>query len=332
MSAAGRITSGSRPEVSTATCRLRPLSFFAASQPRGPPFPSSSRSGCRSRPRSGSARGPPARACTRTPSARAGSSGVAADGAAGSRFARGRTGRPAAAACRSGAAAAGLGRRDQGASRPYCPSPSPCPAPKSPTKARFSAVHRACLQKGLLPSLNRRHRHYAPSSLSTPPASHTASEPLGACRSVIDLGRPVHPFWDRLVRRGVVLPYRAADRRVLLGGRVRAALACRANLPTIRLPSPNSGRRTIRDYHTNPRPEGRRTGRRSAGHNKDRAHSNKGRPASSSSDRHGHNRHNTDRSVRGCGTAHIARVGLRRVTRRGERLGCNGDGRGGLDR
>src|SRR4051812_32258955 len=91
MSAAWTMTPSSRPEVSTATCRLRPLTFFAASQPRGPPFPSSSRSGCRSRLRSGSAHGPPARAasprddggspptrlrsrtraCTRTPSARA---------------------------------------------------------------------------------------------------------------------------------------------------------------------------------------------------------------------------------------------------------------------
>src|SRR3954468_21079788 len=38
MSAACTITPSSRPEVSTATCRLRPLTFFAASQPRGPLF------------------------------------------------------------------------------------------------------------------------------------------------------------------------------------------------------------------------------------------------------------------------------------------------------
>src|SRR3954453_139655 len=149
MSAACTITPSSKPEVSTATCRLRPLTFFAASQPRGPPFLSSSRSGCRSRPRSGSAHGPPARAassqddggspptrlhsrtraCTRTPFARAGRTGVAAGGATDSRFARGRRGRPAAAACRScaadrrawrggvgggGGGTAGLGGRDQG--------------------------------------------------------------------------------------------------------------------------------------------------------------------------------------------------------------------------
>src|SRR5215213_2788820 len=38
MSAAWTITPSSRPQVSTATCRLRPLTFLAASQPRGPPF------------------------------------------------------------------------------------------------------------------------------------------------------------------------------------------------------------------------------------------------------------------------------------------------------
>jgi hypothetical protein len=44
------------------------------------------------------------------------------------------------------------------------------------TKARFSAVHMACLQEGLLPSLNRRHGHYASSSVSTARASQTASQ------------------------------------------------------------------------------------------------------------------------------------------------------------
>ena len=38
MSVAWTITPSSRPEVSTAICRLRPLTFFAASQPRGPPY------------------------------------------------------------------------------------------------------------------------------------------------------------------------------------------------------------------------------------------------------------------------------------------------------
>src|SRR5215213_2400448 len=69
----------------------------------------------------------------------------------------------------------GLAGGIRGASRAYCSSLSACPAPKSPTKARFSAVHMACLQEGLLPSLNRRHGHYASSSVSTARASQTAS-------------------------------------------------------------------------------------------------------------------------------------------------------------
>src|SRR4051812_5276731 len=39
-----------------------------------------------------------------------------------------------------------------GASRAYCSSLRACPAPKSPTSARLSAVHLACLREGLLPS------------------------------------------------------------------------------------------------------------------------------------------------------------------------------------
>jgi hypothetical protein len=39
-----------------------------------------------------------------------------------------------------------------GASRAYRSSLRACPAPKSPTSARVSAVHMACLQEGLLPS------------------------------------------------------------------------------------------------------------------------------------------------------------------------------------
>src|SRR3954447_23896941 len=70
----------------------------------------------------------------------------------------------------------GLAGGIRGASRAYCSSLSACPAPKSPTKARFSAVHMACLQEGLLPSLNRRHGHYASSSLVTARASQTASQ------------------------------------------------------------------------------------------------------------------------------------------------------------
>src|SRR3954451_22535711 len=39
-----------------------------------------------------------------------------------------------------------------GASRAYCSSLRACPAPTSPTSARLSAVHMACLREGLLPS------------------------------------------------------------------------------------------------------------------------------------------------------------------------------------
>jgi hypothetical protein len=46
----------------------------------------------------------------------------------------------------------GLAGGISGASRAYCSSLRACPAPKSPTSARLSAVHMACLQEGLLPS------------------------------------------------------------------------------------------------------------------------------------------------------------------------------------
>ena len=131
-SAAGTRTPSSRPQVPSATCCLRLVTFFAASQPRDPPFASSSRSridrghararltaraGAASPPDEGGS--PPTRrrsrtcGCTRTPSARAERPGVATCGATDSRFARGRPGRPTAAACRS-CAAAGPGGRDQG--------------------------------------------------------------------------------------------------------------------------------------------------------------------------------------------------------------------------
>src|SRR4051794_15752765 len=46
----------------------------------------------------------------------------------------------------------GLAGGIRGARRAYCSSLRACPAPKSPTSARLSAVHMACLQEGLLPS------------------------------------------------------------------------------------------------------------------------------------------------------------------------------------
>src|SRR3954464_15683063 len=45
----------------------------------------------------------------------------------------------------------GLAGGISGASRAYCSSLKACPAPKSPTSARLSIVHMACLQEGLFP-------------------------------------------------------------------------------------------------------------------------------------------------------------------------------------
>jgi hypothetical protein len=45
----------------------------------------------------------------------------------------------------------GLAGGISGASRAYCSSLKACPAPKSPTRARLSVVHMACLQEGLSP-------------------------------------------------------------------------------------------------------------------------------------------------------------------------------------
>jgi hypothetical protein len=46
----------------------------------------------------------------------------------------------------------GLAGGIRGASSAYCSSLRACPAPKSPTHARLSAVHMAGLQEGLSPS------------------------------------------------------------------------------------------------------------------------------------------------------------------------------------
>src|SRR3954453_18545544 len=77
----------------------------------------------------------------------------------------------------------GLAGGIRGASTAYCSSLSACPAPKSPTKTRLSAVHIACLQEGLLLSLNRRPGHYASSSLSTARAFQTASKQARGARA-----------------------------------------------------------------------------------------------------------------------------------------------------
>src|SRR3954467_7592607 len=72
----------------------------------------------------------------------------------------------------------GLAAGIRGASTAYCSSLSACPAPKSPTKTRLSAVHMTCLQEGLLPSLNGWHDHSISSSVSTARASQTGSEDI----------------------------------------------------------------------------------------------------------------------------------------------------------
>ena len=73
----------------------------------------------------------------------------------------------------------GLAGGISGTRRAYCSSLRACPAPKSPTKARLSAVHIACLQEGLLPS-------------------RTARRPARAARSPERrrlLKRPLRPKW-----------------------------------------------------------------------------------------------------------------------------------------
>src|SRR5689334_1225614 len=75
----------------------------------------------------------------------------------------------------------GLAGGIRGASTAYCSSLSACPAPKSPTKARLSAVHMACLQEGLLPSLNRRHELSVSSS----------SQPRGLLKRPLRRERPL---------------------------------------------------------------------------------------------------------------------------------------------
>src|SRR4051794_5490979 len=76
----------------------------------------------------------------------------------------------------------GLAAGIRGASTAYCSSLSACPAPKSPTKTRLSAVHMTCLQEGLLPSLNGWHDHSISSSVSTARASQTGSYAKGGAQ------------------------------------------------------------------------------------------------------------------------------------------------------
>ena len=189
MSAAGTRTPSSRPQVPSATCCLRRVTFFAASQPRELPFASSSRSridrghaGLGSRP--ALAQHHRQMRADRLPHAGAREPAPALGPPPPGRKGRGwRQAAPLTAASHEEDQAVqqpphvGLRGRPpgpaaaiRGASTAYCSSLSACPAPNSPTKARLSAVHRACLQDGLLPSLNR---HHDP-SLSTPQTSQTA--------------------------------------------------------------------------------------------------------------------------------------------------------------
>src|SRR3954447_16235751 len=65
-----------------------------------------------------------------------------------------------------------------GTRRAYCSSLRACPAPKSPTKARLSAVHTARLQEGLPPSPTVS-TAASPHARPDGRASQTASELVG---------------------------------------------------------------------------------------------------------------------------------------------------------
>src|SRR3954469_23486140 len=74
-----------------------------------------------------------------------------------------------------------------GTSRAYCSSLRACPAPKSPTKARLSAVHMTCLQQGC-PLLNA-----DPASVC--PSAHPSR--IGFSNGLLEpvLPRPLHGFF-----------------------------------------------------------------------------------------------------------------------------------------
>src|SRR3954467_10024523 len=72
----------------------------------------------------------------------------------------------------------GLGGGISGASSAYWSSLRAWPAPKSPTSARLSAVHMACLRERLLPSWNGRHGRSASLLVRAARASQTASESI----------------------------------------------------------------------------------------------------------------------------------------------------------
>src|SRR3954449_1857273 len=70
----------------------------------------------------------------------------------------------------------GLGGGISSASSAYWSSLRAWPAPKSPTSARLSAVHMACLRERLLPSWNGRHGRSASLLVRAARASQTASK------------------------------------------------------------------------------------------------------------------------------------------------------------
>src|SRR4051794_30549071 len=90
----------------------------------------------------------------------------------------------------------GLAGGIRGSSRAYCSSLRACPAPKSPTRARLSAVHMACLQEGLLPSRTGRRPACATTARLCHPlipaaqASQTASQ-LSLDLALQETRRPV---------------------------------------------------------------------------------------------------------------------------------------------
>src|SRR3954466_10806619 len=83
-----------------------------------------------------------------------------------------------------------------GASRAYCSSLRACPAPKSPTSARLSAVHMAYLQEGLLPS---RTAGTTPPPHARPVGARFSNGLLESARSLLYFGEDRPP--PRFARR-----------------------------------------------------------------------------------------------------------------------------------
>src|SRR4051795_8994841 len=87
-----------------------------------------------------------------------------------------------------------------GTSRAYCSSLRACPAPKSPTKARLSAVHMTCLQQGC-PLLNA-----DPASVC--PSAHPSRIGFSNGLDRVSVGRDPRPPRPSAIQRRLPLPLR----------------------------------------------------------------------------------------------------------------------------